>query len=241
MCSLGEHTSRAPSGIRPAATCFAPNAGPPLWFANLLLIPQSTENFSPPELNGKLLLLLRSSRKPRAASKVAPSASPRKRIKRKDPPGVRVTDGTFLFSPLLLGPQRHSTQRHTSGSALEMMNEPLPPLQRGEPPTAWWVGGGTAAAAHSIMQRNPKRMGEQWKRHTEKSPPGMPPPPRPPQPPLVAEEATTSVCACVCVCDCRERERHRSLLSVRARDLPPPLFSSSESKQQQQQHSSRNK
>lgn len=74
MCSLGEHTSRAPSGIRPAATCFAPNAGPPLWFANLLLIPQSTENFSPPELNGKLLLLLRSSRKPRAASKVAPSA-----------------------------------------------------------------------------------------------------------------------------------------------------------------------
>lgn len=165
---------------RPAATCFAPNAGPPLWFANLFLIPQSTENFSPPELNGKLLLLRSSSSKPRAASKVAPSASPRKRIKRKDPPGVRVTDGTFLFSPLL-GPQRHSTQRIGR----------IPP-QRG--------GSVVGRLLHiAIMQRNPKQMGEQWKRHTEKSPPGMPPPPRPPQPPLVAEEATTSVCACVCV------------------------------------------
>lgn len=163
-----------------------------MWFANLLLIPQSTENFSPPELNGKLLLL-RSSSKPRAASKVAPSA------------------------PQLLLPERSTDQTKRSPWCqshrrnLPLLSSPWPAatqhsgtvdrhtLQKGESPTAWWVGGGTAAAAHSIMQRNPKQMGEQWKRHTEKSPPGMPPPPRPPQPPLVAEEATTSVCACVCV------------------------------------------
>lgn len=131
---------------RPAATCFAPNAGPPLWFANLLLIPQSTENFSPPELNGKLLLL-RSSSKPRAASKVAPSAPqlllPESGSNARIP---LVSESQTEPSSSLLSLARSDTaQRHTSGSALEMMNEPLPPLQKGESPHSvvgrWWWDG----------------------------------------------------------------------------------------------------
>lgn len=151
------------------------------------------------------------------------ASSPREiRIKRKDPPGVRVTDGTFLFSPLL-GPQRHSTAAQWIGTHCREENPP----QRGgsvvgrllhialcrETQSKWANNGrGTQRKALQECRHHHGHHSHRW-----------------------SQKKRLRVCARVCMCVCRERERHRSLLSVRARDLPPPLFSSSESKQQQQQ------